>query len=171
MTGTIGATDANNAWRLETPGADGWPRTARADDPRKFFMVSADGHVQEPSDLWRTRIDRKYRDRVPTVTLDARGAQFQKTEGFRPLRIRNVKFEGEDGLRNRSGRTPEERIADLARDGVDAEILFPNKGLTIWATPDPVFSQAMCRVYNDWGLGDVRRLQRPPVAHGVHRPG
>ena len=54
--------DPNNVWRLETPGHDGWQRTAHADDPNKYFMVSADGHVQEPSDLWRTRMDPKYHD-------------------------------------------------------------------------------------------------------------
>ena len=150
MTGTVPAPDENNAWRLATPGADGWPRTARADDPDKYFIVSADGHVQEPGDLWATRIDRRFRDRLPSMTTGADGKQYQKTEGFRPVRLRNVEFNGEDGLRNAAGKTPEERIADLALDGVDAEILFPNKGLTIWATPDPVFSQAMCRVYNDW---------------------
>ena len=48
-----------NAWRLDTPGIAGWTRTARADDPDKYFMVSTDGHVQEPADLWRTRIDAK----------------------------------------------------------------------------------------------------------------
>ena len=78
------------------------------------------------------------------------GRQFQKTEGFRPTRMQNVPLEGHELLRNQSGRTPEARISDLALDGVDAEILFPNKGLTIWATPDAQFSQAMCRVYNDW---------------------
>lgn len=150
MATAIPAPDPNNAWRLDSPGAEGWPRTARPADPNKYFMVSADGHVQEPSDLWRTRIDARYRDRLPGVVVDAKGKQYQKTEGFRPLRIRNIPFEGEDALRNRSGRTPEERIADLAADGVDCEILFPNKGLTIWATPDAEFSQAMCRVYNDW---------------------
>ncbi len=64
--------------------------------------------------------------------------------------MQNIKFEGEDALRNQSGHTPEERLADLAADGVDCEILFPNKGLTMWATPDAAFSQAMCRVFNDW---------------------
>jgi predicted TIM-barrel fold metal-dependent hydrolase len=125
-------------------------RTAHADDPDKYFIVSADGHVQEPSDLWATRIDKRFRDRLPGVAVDADGKKFQKTEGFRPLRLRTTVFEGEDLLRNKSGYTPEERIRDLEIDGVDAEILFPNKGLTIWATPDPLFSQAMCRVYNDW---------------------
>ena len=142
--------DPNNVWRLETPGHLGWDRTARADDPNKYFVVSADGHVQEPSDLWRTRIDAKYRDRLPGVSVNAKGTKFQKTEGFRPLRLQNIKFEGEDALRNKSGTTPEERLADLKADGVDCEVLFPNKGLTIWATPDADFSQAMCRVYNEW---------------------
>ena len=150
MVNPIPAPDENNAWRLQTPGVEGWTRTARPDDPDKYFMVSTDGHVQEPSDLWRTRMDKRFRERLPGVAVDARGRQYQKTEGFRPVRIRNIKFEGEDGLRNRAGATPEQRLADLAADGVDAEVLFPNKGLTIWATPDAVFSQHMCRVWNDW---------------------
>lgn len=142
--------DEANQWRATTPGHAGWPRTARPDDPNKYFMVSTDGHVQEPSDLWRTRIDEKFRDRLPGVVVDASGKKFQKTEGFRPLRLREIPFEGEDLLRNKSGNTPEQRLADHAIDGIDCEVLFPNKGLTIWATPDAVFSQAMCRTYNEW---------------------
>jgi len=144
------AIDGANAWRTETPGCEGWTRTARPDDANKYFMVSADGHVQEPSDLWATRMNEAYRERLPGVIMDGKGNKLQKTEGFRPLRLQNTEFEGEDLLRNQSGKTPEDRVLDLARDGVEAEILFPNKGLTIWATPDPDFSHAMCRAYNDW---------------------
>ena len=56
----------------------------------------------------------------------------------------------EDALRNASGRTIEQRLADNAADGVDAELMFPNRGLMCWATPDPVFAQAMCRQWNRW---------------------
>ncbi len=150
MATAIPAPDEHNRWRMDSPGHDGWSRTARPDDPHKYFMVSTDGHVQEPSDLWRTRIEEKYRDRLPGVVVDSSGKKFQKTEGFRPLRLRDIPFAGEDLLRNKSGTTPEERLADHAADGIDCEILFPNKGLTIWATPDAEFSQAMCRVYNTW---------------------
>ena len=143
-------TDTANEWRKDTPGCEGWQRTAHPDDERKFFMASADGHVQEPSDLWATRIDAAFQERLPGVIMDGKGNKFQKTEGFRPLRLQNTKFEGEDKLRNQSGKTPEDRISQLALDGVDAEVLFPNKGLTIWATPDAEFSHAMCRAYNDW---------------------
>ena len=142
--------DDPNAWRVETPGHKGWNRTARPDDANKYFMVSADGHVQEPNDFLASRMDESVHHRLPGVTVDKQGNRLQKTEGFRPLRIKNIKFEGEDGLRNQSGKTPEDRIKDLARDGVDAEVLFPNKGLTIWATPDSQFSLAMCKAYNEW---------------------
>ena len=123
-------------------------------------MVSTDGHVQEPADLWRTRIDKRFRDRLPGVAVDAEGRKYQKTEGFRPVRIRNIRFDGEDGLRNGAGETPEQRIHDLALDGVDAEILFPNKGLTIWATPDPAVQPSDVPRLQRLGVGGVRRLQR-----------
>jgi len=58
-----------NLWRLATPGHAGWTRTARPGDPRKYLVVSADAHANEPADLWATRIDAKYRDRVPKVIV------------------------------------------------------------------------------------------------------
>ncbi len=142
--------DAANGWRRETPGNADWARSARPGDGNKYFIASADGHVQEPRDFLSARIDRAYHDRLPGIVLDGKGQPLQKTEGFRPVRIRNVAYEGEDQLRNNAGKTPTERIDALTDDGVDAEILFPNKGLTIWATPDAKFSSAMCRAWNEW---------------------
>ena len=139
-----------NRWRLDTPGHAGWPRTARPDDPRKYFMVSADCHANEPHDLWATRIDEKYRARVPRVITDDNGVKWRVSEGHRPDRLRTDALEGEDGLRQRVGADPVERLRDMDRDGIDAEVIFPNKGLAMWATPDPVFAMAQCRVYNDW---------------------
>ena len=52
--------NAPNRWRLDTPGATGWPRSARPDAARKYFMVSADGHANEPATLWFDRMDKKY---------------------------------------------------------------------------------------------------------------
>ncbi len=180
---TIPEPDVNNVWRLETPGNEGWVRSARPDADDKFFMCSADGHVQEPNTFLYDRIDPAYHHRLPTIAVtkamdvhgkgakgddgkgeDAKGEGaknegggateeqfFQKAEGFRPAKLNWTKpFEGHEKLRNQSGRSPEARLADLALDGCDAEILFPNKGLSIWATPDADFSHAMCRAYNEW---------------------
>lgn len=160
--------DENNEWRLDTPGAPGWERSPQPDSANKFFMVSTDGHVQEPATLWGERMDKKYHDRLPGIIMGVKGEKFQKTEGFRePLKIRDIKFDGEDKLRNRSGYTPEQRLADLAADGVDAEVLFPNKGLTMWATRDPDFSLAMCQAWNDWAwetFGDFNDRLSPFAA-------
>ena len=142
--------NTENLWRLETPGHGGWTRTARIGDPGKYFMVSTDSHANEPPDLWATRLDGKYRERAPRVVTDENGVQWRYCEGYRPDRIRIMSFEGEDWVRSQAGAEPEQRIRDNERDGIDAEIIFPNKGLAMWATPDPVFANAQCRVWNDW---------------------
>ncbi len=152
MATTIPEPDVHNEWRLATPGADGWVRSARPDADDKFFMVSADGHVQEPRTIFKDRLPEEYHDRLPTVVVGRdKKTQFQKTEGFRPAKLNWVNpLEGHERLRYESGRRPEERAAELAVDGVDAETLFPNVGLAMWATRDAEFSQMMCRVWNDW---------------------
>jgi predicted TIM-barrel fold metal-dependent hydrolase len=139
-----------NLWRQATPGSETWPRSPRPDAANKYFMISADCHVQEPNDFLSARMPAKYQDRLPGIVLGSDGAKFQKTEGFRPIPLSALKFEGEDLERSEAGLTPDERIAADIRDGIDAEIMFPNKGLTIWATADVEFSQAMCRAWNDW---------------------
>jgi len=156
-----------NLWRLETPGADDWPRTARPDDPNKYLMVSADTHVNEPADLWARRIDKKYRDRIPRVVVDEAGGKWRVSEGHRRSKLRDFAMLGEDKERSVVGATVEGRLADHKRDGIDAEIMFPNKGLAMWATPDPVFAMAQCRVWNDWAwetFGDHNDTMSPMAA-------
>ncbi|MFP6748412.1 MAG: amidohydrolase family protein [Alphaproteobacteria bacterium] len=142
--------DDANAWRLETPGTADWPRTARADDPDKYLMISSDTHANEPADLWLTRIEPKYRERVPQVRIDEKGDRWSVVEGNRPTKIRIAAMVGQDQERNGAGATIEGRAADHKRDGIDAEVIFPNKGLAMWATPDPELAMASCRVWNDW---------------------
>ena len=139
-----------NLWRLETPGAEDWERTARVEDPRKYFMVSTDCHANEPPDLWAKRLPDVYKERAPRIVVDDKGVQWRYCEGYRPDRVRVMSFEGEDWIRSQAGADPEQRHADNKKDGIDVEIIFPNKGLAMWATPDPVFANAMCRVWNDW---------------------
>jgi hypothetical protein len=125
------APDINNEWRLETPGSDGWTRSARPDAADKFFMVSADGHVQEPNDFLETRVDPKWHARLPGMLSPKYGKVkklVQVADGFRkPLRVNDIRFEGEDRLRNRSGRTPDDRVAELAADVLTRRSSSPTK--------------------------------------------
>ena len=157
-----------NLWRRETPGPAGWPRSVRPGDPTKYFMFSADCHAVEPSS-YLDDIEPEFRDRTPRVEVRPDGSQYLITEGNRPQRVRGPAtdtqpaggaagnlsaaaspMDDEDKLRNASGRTVAERLADNLADGVDAELMFPNRGLLCWATPDPVFAMAMCRQWNRW---------------------
>jgi predicted TIM-barrel fold metal-dependent hydrolase len=142
--------DEPNRWRLKTPGHAGWKRTARPEDPNKYFMVSADCHANEPGGLWHQRLDKKFRDRLPKVEVDEKGVKWLITEGYQRSRLLDNPLFGEDKVRGRAGSDPVERLRDLDADGVDVEIVFPNKGLSMWATPDAEFADAQCRVWNDW---------------------
>jgi predicted TIM-barrel fold metal-dependent hydrolase len=142
--------DEPNRWRLDTPGHDGWKRTARPGDPDKYLMISADCHCNEPAGLWHKRLPEKYHNRLPRIEVDANGVKWMISEGMQRSRLLDSNFKGEDDTRNKSGYVMTERIKDHRLDGIDAEIVFPNKGLSIWATNDPEFGAAQCRAWNDW---------------------
>jgi len=143
--------DEANRWRLETPGCEGWKHTARPGDPNKYLMISVDCHANEPRGFISQRLDKKYRERMPHVVVDEKGVKFTVTDsGDKSRLLMNRDLEGEDLIRGKAGYTPEGRLRDHARDGVEAEIIFPNKGLLVWATQDGEFAMAQCRAYNDW---------------------
>jgi len=120
---------------------------------KKYFVVSADCHVLEPPDLWERRIEAKFRHRLPRMERDSKGNKVLVVEGGRPTRIRDFALEGDDLERAKAGRPDlETRLRDLDRDGIDAEVIYPNRGLLMWASPDPAHQTAMCRVWNDWAL-------------------
>jgi predicted TIM-barrel fold metal-dependent hydrolase len=165
---------SRNAWRQVTPGHHDWNRTARAGDPNKYYLVSVDTHGIEPFDYLEKRIEKKYLDRVPRVKVDDDGSQWLICEGMRPMLVRpgkdklkdlppreefedldiiqpyTARMEEEDILRSRSGADLTQRVRDAEMDGVDAEVIFPNKGLLCFATSDPLFQQAMFRAWNCW---------------------
>ncbi|HZQ35818.1 MAG TPA: amidohydrolase family protein [Dehalococcoidia bacterium] len=143
------------------------PASAPGAIEQRYFIVSADCHVAEPPDLWETRIDGRFRSRLPRIEVDASGQKWSVVEGHRPVRVRDLKLEGEDLERSKAGsRDPEERLRDHARDGIDAEVIYPNRGLAMWASPDPLMQAAMCRVWNDWAIELFRGYEQrmAPVA-------
>lgn len=179
-------TPMKNQWRLESPGHTGWVRTARPDDPNKYFMVSADNHHTEPKDYF-DHIEPQYRDRVPRLEPDDNGALWLVCEGSKPLLVKpgakpkappvdgavnkfGSQMDAEDVLRSRSALTVAMRLGDQERDGVDAEVVYPNRGLLCFATPDPLFAAAMCRAFNRWSndyFADVNdRIVVPALISG-----
>jgi len=143
------------------------PQADSAATAKQYFIVSADCHVAEPPDLWQTRIDDRFRHRLPRIEVDANGEKWSVVEGHRRVRVRDLKLDGEDLERANAGsRDPEERLRDHARDGIDAEVIYPNRGLQMWSSPDVEMQAAMCRVWNDWAIEvfGAHRERMAPVA-------
>ncbi len=152
-----------NAWRRETPGPTDWDRTIRHDDPNKLFVVSTDCHANEPATYLAEYIEPEFRHRLPRIERRDDGSEWMVTEGNSPVRVKGPvspdgtvppavgsRMDAEDQLRNATARQVSQRLADNDADGVDVELIFPNKGLLCWASPDPVFAMAMCRAWNRW---------------------
>ncbi len=121
----------------------------------KGLVVSADGHILEPTDLFKTRLPKHLRDRAvweedfeiePLVENGARVFRRLHTPGFEGWTISRYRQTG--------GRTPEGDpemiIEDLAFDGVDAAVMHPNLSLFGLYSDDHELSMAHARVYNDY---------------------
>lgn len=150
-----------NQWRLETPGAKGWARSAHPGAGKKYFMVSVDSHLGPPPTLFRDRIEKQYVDKLPRVeTKD--GKKYFVIPGRRPRVLIDDTSTGEDLVRSKAGSgiaqmslgggaSALERVVHQNMDGFDAEIIFPNgPALVMFGAEDPGLVMAQCRVYNDF---------------------
>ena len=125
----------------------------------KEFLVSGDCHIIEPPDLFKTRLPASMRDRAlweEEFTLEepivAGGhTEFRKlhTIGFDGWTVSKYRqFQGHDGTT--PGWIPEDIIADMDMEGVDAAVFFPNLALFVLFTDDHELSMAHSRAWNDW---------------------
>ena len=95
-------------------------------------LISADSHVSEAGDLWATRLPAKFADAAPQFAV-------------RREDTGTGRFEGKTG-----GWDPNERLKEMAVDGVSAEVLYPTLGLRLFGLDDADLQEACFRVYNDW---------------------
>lgn len=119
------------------------------------FLVSVDGHIVEPPDLFRTRLPAHLRDRaiwaeemeVPPLGDDGR-THFSKlhSPGFEGWT--NSAYPHFDGSPN-TGR-PERILDDMDSEGVRAQVMHPNLSFFGLYSDDHKLSLAHARVYNDY---------------------
>ncbi len=126
---------------------------------REYQLISADGHLMEPGDLWIREAPARYRDQVPRLERleewDAwvtpgqgpgHGFNWVACAGRAPdqmdrwCRLEEV---------NPGAYDPKARVAELDLDGIDAEVLFPNGLDWVVDSKDRDFHLTMTRIYND----------------------
>lgn len=110
--------------------------------PSKYRLFSADSHLEIAPSRWTDRVPEKYRDRAPRLVKLANGGDGIIIEG-RPLyvvglaiagkpyerhELRGVSYEGSEGAGS-----PEQRLKEQDKDGVDGEILYTSaSNLSFW---------------------------------------
>lgn len=125
-----------------------------------YPVISADSHITEPPDAFTTYIDPAWRDRAPHMVNDESLGDLFVAEGMKPIKLGLVAAAGKQpeeiqpgGLfeeMHRSGWDPTLRLADQARDGVSAEVLYPTVGMMLCNLPDLDYKKACFDAYNRW---------------------
>lgn len=129
-----------------------------------YTCVSADSHLEVSPDRWRGFVPDAHREWVPQVVKCDNGGDAWRMPAsgnlipvglvnsgggpWEDLKATGVSY---DDLPPGSG-TPEQRLREMAADGVDAEVLFPavHGQRAIAGAAPPVAELAIVRGYNDW---------------------
>jgi predicted TIM-barrel fold metal-dependent hydrolase len=142
---------------------------------RSYRLISGDSHVNEPPDLFVSRVPAALRDRVPRIERFPEGDAWIIEGASDPITFGMNACAGQEPGERRGwvrfedirpgGYDPAARLEEMDVDGVDAEVLYPTPRLCqgIVANPDADLHLAMVRAYNDW-LSDY-------VAHAPERFG
>jgi predicted TIM-barrel fold metal-dependent hydrolase len=114
--------------------------------------ISADAHVDEPHDLWYTRLPASMRDAAPrriTPTGEGTWELVVNGESIGWGGMNDAEAAAKETERSENVR-PEVRLDAMRADGVRGETVFPTIGLYVWNIEDGAVGEAACRVYNDW---------------------
>jgi predicted TIM-barrel fold metal-dependent hydrolase len=111
------------------------------------YVFSMDSHVVEPRQLWQEKLPAHLRDRA--LRAERRDGYLVMVADGRDLHRMQVGDGNSDNPRI-GGTSPELRFEDMLKDGIDAELLFPNLGMMTYAIDDAELSLACMQVYNDW---------------------
>jgi predicted TIM-barrel fold metal-dependent hydrolase len=116
------------------------------------ILCSADGHVQEPPDLYSTRLPKDLRDRA--FHIENHGAFEDNHFPTQQPSFTASRFIDIDG--NYIEPSVQQRLTNLEDDGIWAEIMFPNHFFQHVA--DHELAIAHCRVYNDYVAETFREV-------------
>lgn len=124
----------------------------------RFQCISADSHVVEPPNTFVDYIDPKYRDRAPHVEKED-GNDVYKCEGVLMIGVAAHSPAGRSRPNMhgtyekdvwRGAYDPHARLGDMAKDGVEAEVIYPTIALRMFAIPDSGLRTATFNAYNSW---------------------
>ena len=146
---------------------------------RDYKLISGDSHVNEPPDLWQSRVPAKFKDRAPRMERFEQGDAWVIEGAIDPINFGLNQCASDPPEKTtawikwedcrRGGYDPAARVAELDEDNVDAELLYPTPRIgnaQFWNNSDPEFHVACIRAYNDW-LSEEYANQAPDRLFGL----
>ena len=128
-----------------------------------YRVMSGDSHLEVAPERWTPRVPSEYQELVPRLERQVTGGDAWVVPGATP---REVAFDlyggkgrdiwqpyGQTYADTNGTGSPEQRLQEQERDGLDAEVLFPNQagGPRLWRSiEDDAAYCAVLRAYNDW---------------------
>ncbi|MGE0877441.1 MAG: amidohydrolase family protein [Acidimicrobiia bacterium] len=133
---------------------------------RTYRIISADGHVIEPPDMWTRFLPKKHHDRAPRLVKDPAGGDAWDLGNGSQMPMGLVTNTGEWGKRYEDNHwygasydtirqgafDGKARIEEQDIDGIDAEFIYPSQRTmgVFMAQPDDDFHLDGIEAYNTW---------------------
>ena len=130
----------------------------------KYGFISVDDHVQETPNVWTSRVQKKFADRVPHLVTAKDGSEQWCLDGQVLLDGRTARAGALMADRNEDPSrwdevpapafTPAERLKAMDSAAIDYSVLYPTvaglAGDTFGRLKDSELEIACVRAYNDW---------------------
>ncbi|MBJ22262.1 MAG: amidohydrolase [bacterium] len=115
----------------------------------EYRVIDADGHFDEPSDIWPQYLEKKYHPMAPGFVTDNRGRPCIFLGGELKEHI-PMPPGHTPGDTMAGGQDPHARLADMNKEGIDVMVMFPTTGLFFYGLKELDVTTALCRAFNDW---------------------
>src|SRR5579864_5111861 len=127
--------------------------------PYHYRVISGDGHLEIPPEMWTHHVPKQWRDRAPRTVRLPTGGDGVVIEGRdtyvlglamggKPYEQRNVVGEVYEDNPGTGG--PEQRVREQDQDGVDAEILYHTHQPMWRGIREDAGYKALVRAFNEW---------------------
>ncbi len=110
------------------------------------IVITVDSHIGE-TNAFRERLSEPFRDQFPKFLYDADGNREEKTQETPTDEDQLREFRTDPDM----GSNIDRRLHDMALEGVDGEVIFPNRGLACSLGRKPAaYYHAWAHAYNDY---------------------
>jgi uncharacterized protein len=130
------------------------------------MIIDGDGHFFETEEIFEKCMEPQLRNYRPRLLTDELGHNFWVVDGQTSYKRPTIKGAGAPGTAAPPGKALQsarraspgsqtltnlkERLADLDREEIDLQFIYPSFLLHVNSWPDGILAMAVCRAYNTW---------------------